>query len=97
MCLSMLAVLMDMFAMICCFPPVAQNSDLVCVGRGMDTLDPIFCANCPHPTRSALRPAPGTSRRLVGPPLLIYCLSFCVFGAVPEYRCFLQLLKLRRR
>ena len=97
MCLSMLAVLMDMFAMICCFPPVAQNSDLVCVGRGVDTLDPIFCASCPHPTPSAPRPAPGMSRRLVGPPLLIYCLPFCVFGAVPEYRCFLQLSKLRRR
>ena len=48
MCFSMLAVLMDMFAMICCFPPVARNSDLVCVcvcvGRGVDSLDPIFCA-----------------------------------------------------
>ena len=60
MCLSMLVVFMDLFAMICCFPPAARNSDLVCVLAGEWTpLTRYFArtARTPHPVPRALPPA----------------------------------------
>ena len=62
MCLSMLAVLMDMFSIICCFPPVARHSDLVCVCVMAGEWTPLTryfarTARTPHPVPRALPPA----------------------------------------